>query len=207
MMNKQAGRQVIDNLQSANGAIRRQAWTDVLVDTAKTYVKAAVATSASLVTTTTTFTHQPDFPRNIVITPGGTTADVPAGDITVSGTNIRDEVISEVFTLTANQTAASTGSKAFKTLTSVVFPIQDGAAATYDLGLGVKLGLDRKLTEASVIDAYVGGVREATFPTVAISSSAIESNTMSTNTAPNDTRDFSVFFITTEKTLAAGTTA
>jgi hypothetical protein len=206
MINKQQGRQIIDNLQSANGAIRRQTWQNVLVDSAKTYVKAAQATSASVVTTVTSFTHQPDFPRNIVITPGGTTADVPAGDIIVNGTNMRGEAISETFTLTANQTAASTGSKAFKTITSVVFPIQDGAAATYDLGLGAKLGLDRKLTEASVIDAYVNGVREATFPTVAISATALESNTITTNTAPNDTRDFSVFFITTEKTLASAST-
>ena len=39
----------------------------------------------------------PPYPRNLVITPGGTTADVAACSITVAGTNIADEAISEDF--------------------------------------------------------------------------------------------------------------
>lgn len=192
--------------QNAGGYIHRQKWTDVAT-ASSTKFKTGQATSASVITTVTTFTTQPDFARNVVITPGGTTADVPAGDITVNGTSLRGDTISETFTLTANQTAASTGSKAFKTLTSVVFPIQDGAAATYDIGSGVKLGLDRKLSEASVVDAYVDTVREATAATVAVSASVIEGNTVTTNTAPNASRDFVVYVLTTELTDARQTTA
>src|ERR1700758_992886 len=44
------------------------------------------ATSAA--TTFSTFAAQPDVPRNVVLTPGGTTANVGAGTAVVSGTNI-----------------------------------------------------------------------------------------------------------------------
>jgi hypothetical protein len=169
------------------------------VDTADTdLLLAAQATSASAITTVTSFLAQPDVPRNIVITPGGTTADVPAGDITVTGTNIKGETISETFTLTANQSSASTGSKAFATVTSIVFPIQDGAAATYDVGSGVKIGLPTTMPVASVIDCFVDGVRETTAATVAHSTSAVESNTVTTNTAPNGSRDFAILYIPNE---------
>lgn len=199
-------RKILGEVQSSKGYIRLQTFTDVATASA-TKFKTAQATSASVTTTVTSFTTQPDFPRNIVITPGGTTADVAAGDVIVTGTNIRDEVITETFTFTANQSSASTGSKAFKTITSVVFPVQDGGSATFDIGSGVKLGLDRKMPAASVIDAYVDGVRETTAATVAFSATAIESNTVSTNTAPNASRDFIIAFISNEKTDSIATTS
>jgi hypothetical protein len=161
-------------------------------------ILAAQATSASVTTTVTSFLAQPAVPRNIVITPGGTTGDVPAGDITVTGTNIKGEAISETFTLSANQSSASTGSKAFATVTSIVFPVQDGAGATYDVGFGVKIGLPTTMPAASVIDCYVDGVRESTAATVAFSTTAVESNTVQTNTAPNGSRDFIILYIPNE---------
>lgn len=192
--------------QTADGYIFRQKWTDAANGNA-TLLKSAQATSASVTTTVTSFSAQPDYPRNIVITPGGTTGDVPAGDIIVTGTNIRGDVITETFTLTANQSAAQTGNKAFATVTSVVFPIQDGAAATYGVGTGVKFGLARNLSEAAIIDAFADGVREGTAATVANSATVIESNTVSTNTAPNGSRDFVVYMMTTELTMSTSTTS
>lgn len=207
MINKNYGRQVFrGEAQSPGGYLHRQKWTDVATASA-TALKSAQATSNSATTTVTTFSAQPDFPRNLIITPGGTTADVPAGNVVVSGTNIRGEAISENFAFTADQSAATTGNKAFKTVTSVLFPIQDGAAATYNIGTGVKLGLDRKHSEAAVIDAFIDGVRETTAVTMAVSSSVIESNTISTNTAPNGTRDIVAITVTTDVTDARGTTA
>lgn len=107
------------------------------------------ATSNSAVTTVTTFLAQPDVPRTIVVTPGGTTADVPAGDVTLTGTNACGEVITEALTFLANATGAQTSTKAFKTLTSIAFPVQDGAAATYDVGVGAALGLAHVLYAAA----------------------------------------------------------
>ena len=141
------------------------------------------ATSASVVTTVTTFLAQPPYPRNLTITPGGTTADVPAGNVTVTGTNYANEVISEDFAFLANATAATVGAKAFKTVTSIVFPIQDGAAATYDVGFGEKLGLPFKSAYNAVLGATFDGVRETTFPTVTLSASALESNTIDLNSS------------------------
>lgn len=204
-LNNRHQRQIVAEHQSVNGYLRRQAWSAPAAADAGLILNDQ-ATSSSVVTTVTSFLAQPDFPRNIVITPGGTTTDVPAGDITVTGTNIRGEVISETFTLTANQSAAETGSKAFASVTSIVFPIQDGAAATYDVGTGDKLGLDRVMGEAAVLDAFADGVRETTAATVAFGA-AVESNTVSFNTTPNGTKNFSVVFVSTELTTNADTTA
>lgn len=197
-VNKQAGTQVFTGqIQSRFGALRQQLMVDVATASA-TALKSAQATSSSVTTTVTSFSAQPDVPRNLVITSGGTTADVPAGSVVVTGTDYRGAVITENFTFTADQAGAITGNKAFKTVTSVVFPIQDGAAATYNIGTGVKLGLMNKMSVASVIDAFIDGVRETTAATVAFSATSLADNTVTTSTAPNGTRDIAVLFATTE---------
>lgn len=139
------------------------------------------ATSASETTTATTFLAQPPYPRNLQITPGGTTAGVPAGNVVVTGTNINGDVITENFAFLANATAATVGAKAFKTVTSILFPIQDEAGATYSVGFGDKIGLPLKLAYNAVLGATLNGVRETTFPTVTYSSSVYESNTVDLN--------------------------
>src|ERR1035437_2867860 len=63
-------------------------------------MKALTATSATLVTTISTFLAQPDVPRNIVITTGGTTADCKLATIVVNGTNFYGAAISENFAIT-----------------------------------------------------------------------------------------------------------
>ncbi len=199
-------KEIVGEVQSSKGYIRRQVLTAPDAADDDNYL-VDQATSDSVITTVTTFLAQPDFPRNVTVTPGGTTADVPAGDITITGTNIRDEVITEAITLAANASTLKAGLKAFKTVTSVVFPVQDGAAATYDVGFADVMGLDRKMAEASVLDAYADGVRETTAATVTFSATAIESNTVDTNTANDASVDFAVIYITTEKTSSNKTTA
>ena len=143
------------------------------------------ATAADAVTTVTTFLAQPPFPRTITITPGGTTADVKAGNITVTGTNINDAVITEAVAILANATEAVETTKAFKTVTSVSFIAQDGAAATYDVGFGDKLQLPFMSAINIVLDAYLDGVREATFPAVTLDADEIEKNTIDLSSALN----------------------
>ena len=104
------------------GVVEQQAFTNLLAaSTTRILSGNAGATSAAAVTVTT-FANQPDSPRNLVVTPGGTTTDIEACVITISGTNIFDKAISETFTFTANQNTAVTGAKAFKTVSSVAFP-------------------------------------------------------------------------------------
>lgn len=136
--------------------------------------------------------------RNVTITPGGTTTDVAAGDYIITGTNIRGDVITETIAIAANASTIQTGNKAFASITSVLFPIQDGAAATFDVGFGTKLGLERLLSADEVIYANVDGAYEGTRPTIAYSASAIESNTLIPNTAANGAKDIVAAYMTTE---------
>jgi hypothetical protein len=114
------------------------------------------ATSASVVTTVTEFLAQPDVPSVITVLPGGTTADVPAGDVTITGTDIGDNVISEAVTFAANASAAQESTYAFKTVTSIAFPVQDGASATYDVGWGKRL----VAAQAAALDLDSGPLRQ-----------------------------------------------
>lgn len=207
MMNKVFGRQVFkDSPQVASGYLRVQRWTNPLAASA-TRLKTNQATSNSATTVVTSFTAQPDFARKITITPGGTTADVPAGDVTIVGTNIRGESITDVITFAANASTLGSTAKAFKTVTSITFPIQDGGAATYNIGISDALGLDRCMREAAVLDAYADGVRETTAATVTFDSDEVEKNTVDLNTALNAAVDVAVAFIATELTNKAGTSA
>jgi hypothetical protein len=159
-----------------------------------TRLKGLTATSATLVTTISTFTLQPDVPRNIVITTGGTTADCKLATVVVNGTNFFGAAISENFAITDNQAGATTGAKAFKTVTSVVIPAQDGAGCTYSVGTGAKLGLKACMASADhFFHAGIAGVKEATAPTIAASATAVESNTATLSTALSGV-DVNLFF-------------
>ncbi len=186
-------------IQSPSGAIRRQAWTAPPAANATLYTSAHAIDGSTL----TTFSAQPAFPRNVQIVASG----AATGNVVFTGTDIRDQVITE--TLALNGATPVLGNKAFKTVTSVALPTV--GATTINIGSGAKLGLDRNLLEASVLDAYTDGVRETTFPTVAASATlataSISSNTISFNTAPNGTHNYAVYFATTEVTEASGTTA
>lgn len=171
-------------------------------DTARYLYPAALAADAdyflndqatSAVTTTTVLaaamlnSATPDYARNVVITPGGTTTDVPAGDVMVYGVDIHGAAISEAFTFAANASAAVTGNKAFARLTSVVFPIQDTTgAATYDVGFGDKLGLGRCFPSAPVVlQTRLNGTIEGTAPTVAVDVDDVSGNTVDLSSALN----------------------
>jgi len=194
-----AGKQIVGEVQSAFGYLRRQIWTNpVAVDDDR--LKNDAATSNSVVTNVTTFLAQPDFARKIIVTPGGVTADVPAGDVVITGTNIRNEVITDTLTFAANDTAAQTSLKAFKTVTNVLFPIQDGAGATYDIGVTDALGLDRCMAGNEVLLACADGTKETTAPTVTFHATDVSKNTVDLNTALDASKDVIVDFVTTEKT-------
>ena len=163
------------------GFIANLAWTALEAAAASaTAVHAAITGSAEAVTTVTTGITNPPCARSLTVTPGGTTDDVAACNITVTGTNINGETITEDFAFLANATGATAGAKAFKTVTSIAIPIQDGAAATFSVGTGQLLGLPYKLAKKRVLVTLNDGVVD-TAPTLAISASAFESNTVDFN--------------------------
>lgn len=146
--------------------------------------------------TVTTFLAQPDVARNVTVTPGGSTGDVKAGTVTVTGTDLFGAVITESLALTDNLSTVVAGNKAFKTVTSVAFPAEDAPyAATFDVGTGDKLGVKRCMNAAGhVVFATLGGVYEATRPTVAADASVVSANTVDLNSAL-DGSDVEVFFV------------
>jgi hypothetical protein len=148
-----------------------------------TAVHAAVVDTGVQQVVTTGITN-PDVPRNITATAGGTAADVKAIQVIIAGTNAEGVAITETLpAFTVNTTGTVVGSKAFKTVTSITIPAHDGTGATTAIGTGSKLGLSERLSRNSVTAAYLNDAKEGTAPTVATSSTAVESNTVSLNSA------------------------
>lgn len=141
-------------------------------------------TSAAAVTLTS-FTAQPDVPRNITITPTSTTADVAACVITVTGTNYFDAVISETFTFADNDSSLVAGAKAFKSVTSVAWPANCESSAyeaTWIIGVGEKIGLKRCMAIAGDWAwSSVAGVYETTRATMVADADEVEKNTADFN--------------------------
>lgn len=165
-----------------------------------TRLKSAYAgpTSAAAVTLTS-FSAQPDVPRNIVITPGGTTGDIESCDIVVSGTNFYGASISETFHFDADASGATTGAKAFKTVTSVVWPADcesGGFGATWGIGVGEKIGLKYCMNDAgNWAWSSVGGAYESTRATVAADATHVESNTADFNGTMDGSTAFYGYFV------------
>lgn len=167
----------------------------ILAAAARLKLDHAGPTSAAAVTIST-FLAQPDLPRNITITPGGTTADVGAGDIIVTGTNIYGATITETVAVAANASAAVATTKAFKSVTSVLLPGEDSPfGATWSIGVGDVLGLDRCMDGNNVLFATFVGVYETTRPTVTFSATAVESNTVDINGTLDGAKDIDLYYI------------
>lgn len=150
-----------------------------------TAVHAAVTDNGTEQTITTGITI-PDVPRCVTATAGGTATDIGAIQVTVNGTNAAGAAISEVLPAFTVDTAGTvTGSKAFATVTSIVIPAHDGLGATTAIGTSDKLGLGAHLARNTVLAAFLAGTKEGTAPTVAVSASALESNTVDLNSALN----------------------
>ncbi len=127
------------------------------------------------------FAAQPDVARNLTVK--GNDANV-SGDVVIEGTNAAGEPISETIALNGANVVA--GNKAFKTVTLITLPPYDTAnTERVRVGVGSKLGLPVKLSRNTVLAAFLGGAREGTAPTVAVSSAALESNTVTLNSALN----------------------
>lgn len=147
-------------------------------------VHAAVTDDGTEQTITTSITN-PDVPRVITATAGGTAADIKAIQVTINGTNAAGETITEDLpAFTVNTAGIVTGTKAFKTVTSIVIPAHDGTGATTAIGTGPALGLNHKLTTNTVLPGLSSfdATLETTDPTVTVSATALESNTITFDT-------------------------
>jgi hypothetical protein len=179
-------------LVSSSGATESRAFVahyqsaDPALGTTTAVHASAVAAEAG--ETVTTGITNPDYPRNLTVTPGGTAGDIATGTIIFTGTDAADATITESFATVANTTTLITGSKAFKTVTQYVISAQDGAAAEFAVGTGAKLGLHHCLDRNTVIPGMTYGTAEGTDPTVATSATVLSSNTITLNTALDGTQ-------------------
>lgn len=154
---------------------------------------AILASTASAVTpqTITSGISNPDVPRALSITVGGTAGHVLDSGIIVTGTNSEGKVITEKFQTTAGATGLINGVKAFMTVTSVFWPAQLGNGATITVGTQNKLGVYHRLipnnTTVKVIQATSISATPAFqgVPTVVADATNLENNLVTPLTAPD----------------------
>jgi len=176
-------------------AMEHDQWVNPAAASA-TLLKSGAAISSTAATTITSFAAQPDFARNITLTPTGTTANVAAGTAVVTGLNIFGKTISENFSISSTQSTATTGNKAFKSVSSVVFPQASGTGVTLSIGSGTKLGLRRCMAQTGDYDWSVyGGAYEATRGTIAANATAIESNTFIPNGSEDGANQVDMYYV------------
>lgn len=167
-------------------------------------LKAATATVASIVTLTAADlltagkNELAANPRNVTFTTaGGTAADAPANAV-ITGTDVNDDALTETVTLAQTATIAE-GAKAFKTITSIVYPAADGTGATVAIGYGNKFGLRRKAkTRAGAVmrgtEISAGSV--VTNGTLVVAATGAPNGTYTPNSAPDGSKDYAIAYET-----------
>lgn len=153
-------------------------------------VKAAFTLLNGATSEETTGIINPDVARNLTIT--GNQASI-TGTVVITGTNEAGETITE--SIVANGTATVAGNKAFKTVTKVLYPARNNSGDTLSVGVGSKLGLIHRLACNTVVFACLNGVREGTAPTVAVSATAVESNTVTLNSALPGSQPVDIYYL------------
>jgi len=113
-----------------------------------TKIHAAVTLTTAVQTITDGIT-QPDFPR--ILSVKGAPAGTLATNVTINGTDIAGTVIAD--TIQLNNSSEVMGDVAFKTVTSIVFPIRTGEGDTVSVGFGNLLGFPVAVPNASTVIA------------------------------------------------------
>lgn len=112
-----------------------------------TATKAAIALTASAQEGVTAGITQPDFPR--ILTVKGNASGI-AGDVVIHGTNFADAEISD--TIALNGATEVVGAKAFKTVTSIDYPVETNAGTdTVSIGRADKYGFPQAIPNTSLV--------------------------------------------------------
>lgn len=162
----------------------------------------AATAGATTVTTVTNGITQPDVPRALSVTPGGTTAQILDSLVTVFGTNVEGKAISEDFRFAAGASAIVNGVKAFKSVTSVRIGQQSGPGATFSVGTQNIIGINHRLfknnttvkvyTKTSTADGSPLTLQGV--PTVTASETQVELNTVLPATVPTGSLIFIICY-------------
>lgn len=148
------------------------------------------STVCGVAETTLVPTAQPSVPRVITLRSGGTAGHIKAVQAVVTGTDMSGAVISETMPVFTVDTATTvTSLRAFRTVTSVVVPAMDGAAAEVSIGVGPALGVPYKMAFATdVLRCYFDGIVEA-LAAQTVSATVLSLNTVTTTTALDGAKD------------------
>lgn len=197
-------------LKAASGTLRyKNIWAVVFAYTetlkkvsgaVTTAVKGAAVVAQAGQTYEDSELTDPDVPRCLTVTLGGTSGDIATGTVVISGYNVEGKPISETFTTTANTAETLTGSKAFKRVTRAVISAQDGAAVQLSIGVSTRIGINHRLVpgqttvkvlQATSIEAtpVIQGV-----PTVVIDAEEVENNYVIPATTPDGTTFLSILY-------------
>jgi hypothetical protein len=133
--------------------------------------------------TLTTGITNPPCARTITATAGGVAGDIKAIQVTITGTDLGGDVITEDLPAFTVDTAGSVeGALAFATVTEIVIPAHDGNGATTAIGFGQKMGLPYLLQADTVIAALHNNTRESVAPTVTTAIQGVAANTIELDT-------------------------
>ena len=167
----------------------------------------AATNGAFAAQTITTGITNPDVPRALSVTPGGTTGDIQPGDIVITGTNVEGKRITESFHVLDSSSTVINGTKAFKTVTSVAITAMDGTGATFSVGTRDALGVNHRLfPNNTTVKVYSytdpgepGGMPDnltlQAAPTVVADNEEVENNLVTPATAPDGTTSYSIFYV------------
>lgn len=154
-------------------------------------------TSASAAAVTT-FVAQPDVPRNLVVTPVSTTANVQNCTVAIVGTDFFSRAISENLHFNTSSAVAGTTAQAFKTVTSITFPASCEASpyeVRWNVGYGELLGLKRCMDKNAYVFSNVDGTYETTRATIAYDTDEVSKNTADFNGTMNSSAVFDIYFV------------
>lgn len=176
-------------------------------------VHSAFASVIAGVTVSSSFT-QPDVPRVLAATFGGTTNDFAASTLKINGVNVEGKPITDTLTVADNQTGQVVGTLVFKRVTSVVLSGADGTGGTITIDTTNKLGLNHRIppnygTIVVIQDTALDTLGTMVKPTVEAAPSSsnddgefVEKNWVTPATTPNGTT-FLYFFYWFHKVLVA----
>lgn len=132
----------------------------------------------------------PDVPR--VVTVKGNASGI-TGDVVITGTNMAGEVITE--TIALNGATEVVGTKAFKTVTQIDFPVEVHAGTdTVSVGIGNKFGVPNICYNAAclLIKLFNGSADSGT---LAVDSDELEKNLFTINGTPDGSKVLDLYLV------------
>lgn len=154
-----------------------------------TAVHAAIALTDAIQAIITAITN-PDVPRTVTVK--GNASGI-AGNVVITGTNIKGDVITDTIALSGASEVE--GIKAFKTVTAISLPVETHAGTdTVSVGWAKKLGLPHIVANAAllIVKLFDGS---ADTGTLAVDADEVEKNLFALNGTPNGVKLVDLYYL------------